>query len=253
MRPAGTHPVRSARAPTIVCMCAALWAMQFSVARAQPASTPQPLWLVPWTAPMQLPAPPFPTPFWLWPVPWSMPLAPVWLPHGLPTPQPVPPGDSARAPEPAAQSVVVTPPPAADAATGGGTPETRASVAEPPAVDVRPAEVGPGHAADTDAVAPIDRTHQQPPKAEAVVAAPSDIPIPPVAAAPATDTLTTTGAPAAEATPPSTPTRKAKPAPRLKPLPPPKTLGSTARTDTARPDGKARKLCWRDGKLDVCP
>ena len=63
----------------------------------------------------------------------------------------------------------------------------------------------------------------------------------------------TTGPQAAEADPPSTPTRKARPTARLKPLPPPKTLGGGARADTTRNGGYARKLCWRDGKLDVCP
>ncbi len=257
MRSAVTHPVRSAPTRTIARLCAALCVLPLAVAHAQPPASPaapQPLWLVPWAGPVQPPVLPFPTPFWLWPVPWSMPLAPVWLPHGLPTPQPapaVPSGAGTRAAEPVAPAVVVTPPPATDTATGGDTPETRAPLAEAPAVDVRAAEIVPGHAADAGTVTQIDGPPQEPVKAETVTAEPAAIPTPP-AAATATD-IVTTGAPAAEGALPSTSTRKAKPAPRLKPLPPPKTLGSGTRTDTARHDGKARKLCWRDGKLDVCP
>lgn len=254
MRSAVTHPVRSAPARTMARLCAALCVLQLAVAHAQPPATPQPLWLVPWAGPVQPPVLPFPTPFWLWPVPWSMPLAPVWLPHGLPTPQPapaVPPGDGGRAAKPVAPAIVVAPPPAADTATGGDTPETRAPLAETPVVDIRAAEVAPGHAVDAGTVTHIDAPAQEPAKAETVTAEPAATPTPPVAAAPTTDTVTT-GAPAAEAAPPKS-TPKAKPAPRLKPLPPPKTLGSGTRADTARQDGKARKLCWRDGKLDVCP
>lgn len=255
MRSAVTHPVRSAPARTIARLCAALCVLQLAFAHAQPPATPQPLWFVAWVGPVQPAALPFPTPFWLWPAPWSLPLAPAWLPHGLPVPQPapaVPSGAGTHTAEPVAPTVVVTPPPAADTATGGDTPETRAPLAEPPAVDVRAAEVVPGHAADADAVIQTDGPAQEPVKAETVTADPAAIPNPPAAAATATD-IVTTGAPAAEVAPPSTSTRKAKPPSRLKPLPPPKTLGSGTRADTARHDGKARKLCWRDGKLDVCP
>lgn len=268
MRPAGTHPVRTGRAGTKARLCAVLCMTQLAVAHAQPVAIPQPqpLWLIPLAGPAQVPVLPFPTPFWLWPVPWSMPLAPLWLPPGVPAPRPmVPPvpattaptGDLGHAAEPAAQAAITLPPPAADAATGSTAPATGAGTTGVPmadtlAGDIPATEVPPVHvpvAAPAAEPAPPQQAH---PPVDTLKAESDAIPTSRSSDGTATGTVTT-GTQAAEAEPPSTPTRKARPTARLKPLPPPKTLGSGARADTTRNGGKARKLCWRDGKLDVCP
>lgn len=189
--------------------------------------------LQPQTAPQNVP---FPTPFWLWPSHQRMPQvgplpsAPtISLPAqpALPAAAPMPMAATASPPTPVPEPAQVASPVAASSPT---------PAAEKPTAPVH----SPMQTTVPSATAPVE-THAARTEADIGVAAPLAVPLTAPLATPEA-----IPAPTAEI---RTKVSTVSTAPVVKT----KTFKKVPATTKKRPAGKPRKLCWKDGRLDICP
>lgn len=198
-----------------------------------------PLWVVP--APVQpVPPPyllpqrvPFPMPFWMWFAP----------PPGMPWAIPVP---------PTGVQAAAGPPARLEAPAPTGMPAAGA----PPAVTPAPVKPDLPAPVPSDAAPPVEKSVAVPAVQPEVVASTAAAKPDPAKVEAARET---TGAPAQLPTkvpvkPVETPKAKT-PAPKTERTTPKRTgapVNAKVVPAPAKPAGKTRKLCWKDGRLDVC-
>ena len=175
-----------------------------------------------WMQPTTMPRPgipqaiPFPTPFWLWPLP----------------PQP-----SSLAPSSPAASLPTAPSPPTVSVTQVETLTPEILPVTPPTVQEETLAAAP---APTPATTDISITKPEPALAEAT------LPIAPI------EVTATTSSIEAPPTPAALDENIARMEAEPKPASEAKTL-KKARTAKKNVIKKVRKLCWKDGRLDVCP
>lgn len=184
----------------------------------------QPVWPWPYPPFWVVPAPPqpmpFPTPFWIWPAP-QVPSAPVPVTPAPPAPiSPAPPA-------PGHQEEKALAPPLA--------PAPAMSVPAPPlpgpGPEAAPGPQSPGAAAGRMEIHALPARPEPAPVELSVVPPPAAVPQP--------------GKPAAQhAVPEEIPAVQA---------PPLSKRAGKKRPNSKKPALKPRKLCWKNGRLDVCP
>jgi hypothetical protein len=175
-----------------------------------------------WAQPTTMPRPgipqaiPFPTPFWLWPLPPQPPaLAPSSPAASVPTPPSTPTVSAAHMETLSPEALPVTPP---------AVPEetlTKAAAPTPATTETSIAKPEPALEEATPPIAPIELTATTPSIEAQLIPAPLD------------ENISRTNA-------------EPKPASETKTL-------KKARTAKKNVTKKVRKLCWKDGRLDVCP
>jgi hypothetical protein len=205
------------------------WSFNPYFPQAQMWAAPMPMQPMRQLMPQPIPQPiPFPTPFWLWPM----------VPQ-IPAPSPSPPVRESAATTATPDSAQVMQIPSPDLSPAASdAPQTSADAATPSTPEVplsATAEVTPAPELD----APYDTATDSPPAGAAAV----DPGLPTSPEAPATPTD-----PASLAPPVAVP--EAEPVTTADQIDNPVVKARTAKKKSTR---KIRKLCWKDGRLDVCP